>query len=888
MPGIVIPELLSPAGSYEGLVAAIAAGADAVYFAGRRFGARQLAPNFSDEEIGHAIRYAHRHGVHAYVTVNTLVNEPEISDLCDFMIFLYESGADAVLVQDPGVASISRALVPDLPLHASTQLTIHNREGVEWAARMGFSRVVLSREMTRDEVAGCSDAAGKEGIGLEIFVHGALCFCYSGQCLFSSLTGGRSGNRGLCAQPCRKPYSLVSGAVDKYGRGYGLRQVWSGGPYPFSTRDLSLYRELESVVQLPLSALKVEGRMRSPFYTAVVTDVYRRALDKIAGGRFVPSAEDEMALALAFSRGFTGGRLTGSAHSLLLETSRPDNRGIVAGTVIRVRDGIAQVAMTPGITLSAGDGVAFAAGDARPDDGMVLSSRPHIRDGVAFIRCRFPVRAEDRMLLTRSASLQVRAGAIVKQGIPETRRIPIHCSFSLGDDAIPALRGTFRSRGRDFSVTVTGMDPMVQARHAPLTPDRIRAQLEKDAGGPFVVTIVSLDYPGGLFLPLSALNELRRSLIARAGDTRVEAGMPAGRRVKAARSLLEKMKGGISCRAARPHRQNRMEIAVYVDRPYTARAAFRAGASRVYFEGPACGWRTLCSGTPSFPDPATMLDQLGGLSRDSGGRECIWAWPRINGRSFLDFALPLLGEAREAGIEGVMLGTPAAAAAVHAQDPALALFAGAGCNFTNSHTLRVLASHFRLVTLSPELPRQDLAALFCRRSRDGPLLECLVQGNTELMVSAICISEGTSHGIPCLADSGRFTGVRDDHGRVFPVSADSGCRTQVRNAVETCLIDHIPVLLALGFDSVAIDARGRTPEYAAEVVPAYAEAIRVCLTRDPDASQIIRVQKERVRRVSQGGITAGYLGSLSPSVRAGTGRTEYLSAHDEDIQTGIP
>jgi len=226
-----LPELLSPAGSSDALVAAVAAGADAVYFGGTRFGARRYAKNFGQDEISRAIDYAHTRGVKSYITVNTLVHDHELPDLTGHLIWLYENGADAVLVQDIGVASLAREVVPELPLHASTQMTFYDAGGVAWAAEQGFSRVVLARELPISGINEIAALTAGSGVGLEIFVHGALCYCYSGQCLLSSVMGGRSGNRGMCAQPCRKPYTLVSGTTDVYGRPGNFTAKKTSGAY---------------------------------------------------------------------------------------------------------------------------------------------------------------------------------------------------------------------------------------------------------------------------------------------------------------------------------------------------------------------------------------------------------------------------------------------------------------------------------------------------------------------------------------------------------------------------------------------------------------------------------------------------------------------------------
>ena len=240
-----LPELLAPAGSPEALKVAVAAGADAVYLSGKRFGARKFAANFDEKELKEAVDYTHLCGVKVYVTVNTLVRDGELSEVARYLLWLYEIGVDAVLVQDVGVAALARRIVPDLDLHASTQMTIHNRAGAAWAEGLGMKRVVLAREVSLQE----AEEIGKGlNVGLEVFVHGALCYCYSGQCLLSSVIGGRSGNRGMCAQPCRKPYVLLRGSKDEYGRPVDMAAAPIKDRYLMSTRDLAFYNHLDRIV----------------------------------------------------------------------------------------------------------------------------------------------------------------------------------------------------------------------------------------------------------------------------------------------------------------------------------------------------------------------------------------------------------------------------------------------------------------------------------------------------------------------------------------------------------------------------------------------------------------------------------------------------------------
>ncbi len=283
-------ELMSPAGSLESIYAAARAGADAVYFGGGDFNARRNAKNLSNEELVTAIKYLKVRNKHSYITVNTLLTDRELKNLIPFLRVLNEAGASAVIVQDLAVASIIKKAFPDMPIHASTQLTVHNLDGALAMKELGFSRVVLSRELPFEEIKYITENCGIE---TEIFCHGALCMCYSGQCYFSALVGGRSGNRGLCAQPCRMTYSYENGAVGAH----------------LSLKDLCLAKYIRDIKAAGVSCVKIEGRMKRPEYTAYVTNVYRRLIDENRG----PTQRESENLKILFSRdGFTDGFFTGN------------------------------------------------------------------------------------------------------------------------------------------------------------------------------------------------------------------------------------------------------------------------------------------------------------------------------------------------------------------------------------------------------------------------------------------------------------------------------------------------------------------------------------------------------------------------------------------------
>lgn len=275
-------ELLAPAGSWEALEAAVNAGADAVYMGGKAFGARAYASNFDREEMAKAVYFAHMHRVRLYITVNTLVDDSELEELADYLLFLNNVGVDGIIVQDLGVIRLARRIVPQLPLHASTQMTITNSGGVEFATGAGMERSVLARELSLKEI----EAACAKGADIEAFIHGALCVCYSGQCLMSSLIGGRSGNRGRCAQPCRLPYHLLN------GKGEDMLAGRDAGQYLLSPKDMNTLSVLPQLIDAGVMSYKIEGRMKRPEYVAVVVDAYRRAIDSCLAGDYHVPEED--------------------------------------------------------------------------------------------------------------------------------------------------------------------------------------------------------------------------------------------------------------------------------------------------------------------------------------------------------------------------------------------------------------------------------------------------------------------------------------------------------------------------------------------------------------------------------------------------------------------
>ena len=830
-----LPELLAPAGSPEALRSAIAAGADAVYLGGKRFGARKFATNFDEPAIAEAINYAHLRGVRVYVVVNTLVREDELSDVAEYLVRLYEIGADAVLLQDLGVAALAGLLVPELERHASTQMTIHNREGLLYAARAGFKRVVLAREVTLDEIKKWESESQSSGLGLEVFVHGALCYCYSGQCLLSSAIGGRSGNRGMCAQPCRKPYVLLRGKLDEYGRPVSLAAEPQKESYLISTRDLSVYRHLDRIVRSPVQSLKIEGRMKSPEYVAVVTSIYRRALDSIARGSWSASPEDERDLALAFNRDFTDGHLLSAGDVMGRKAS--DNQGFLIGSVASydLQRSEAQVRLCGPLTPDKGDGLVFQA--PGQEMGLVVQN-VFQKDGLLRLKTPERVRPGAKVYLTGSTALTRKAQAIISSSKTE---IPIDLVISFED-------GTCRVEGRlqtGQKIEVKAGFKMEKAKKQPITRQQIESQMRRTGGTPFVIRKIDMDYPGDLFAPLGALNQLRRDLLAKAEEALLERHCPTAEKVVRARDRQKEMR--LACHPAFGEERvgSVPTLAVYTDNLETVEGAFEGGCRRIYFE-------------PQLPpgeqgnrakETRKKLEEARAICQ-SADVELIWKWPKITRTDYLEFARMLLNDVEA---DGIMVENVGDVEAVQAAQPKARIYGASGLNVWNHLTIQALAPPLQRLTLSPELSRDQLACTIAAAREQGnvPELELMVQGNLEVMVT----EDSLLNLVKRKPDPGDFWGLQDFK-RIFPLRQDGG-KTHIFNSTETCLLDLMPELFRIGLDGIAVDARGRTRKYAREMTEIYLEAIE--LTKAGGASQEgLQALKERIRPMALGGITYGH------------------------------
>ena len=480
-------EILSPAGSYESLKAAIAAGADAVYIGGSRFGARAFADNLQEEKLLEAIDYVHLHGRKIYLTVNTLLKEKELQDeLYEYLLPYYKQGLDAVIVQDIGVLEFVKEHFPDLPIHASTQMTITNALGAKMLEGLGVERVVTARELQIDEIA---EIHRQTKVEIESFVHGALCYCYSGQCLYSSLLGGRSGNRGQCAQPCRLPYK-VAGDKDTQ--------------YIMSLKDMCTLEYIPELVEAGIYSFKIEGRMKKPEYVALVTAMYRKYVDlyleKGKKGFRVEPKDREMLMDLYNRGGSHGGYYHTKNGREMLSLTRPNHAGVPALQVLRSNG--KNVSVKTLVDIHKGDVIELPDGA----ENYTFSGDVKAGQNVNIITHKKQLFPKD-VILNRTRNEQLIADIhenIIRREVKE--KIKGKLILSSTDFAKMTV-----SYG-DIIVEVTG-DVAQEAINQPMDVARIGKQMRKTGNTPFEFDALDIQLHGNLFMPMQSLNELRRNAL---------------------------------------------------------------------------------------------------------------------------------------------------------------------------------------------------------------------------------------------------------------------------------------------------------------------------------------------------------------------------------------
>jgi putative protease len=797
-----LPELLAPAGDWDCVRAAVENGADAIYFGLDRFNARMRARNFTQADLPALMEHLHRRGVRGYVTFNTLVFTNELGQAADYLRTLIAAGVDAAIVQDVGACRLIRELSPDFPIHCSTQMTITSAAGVAFARELGAQLVVLARENTIDEINRIRADLGDATLPLEVFVHGALCVAYSGQCLTSESLGGRSANRGECAQACRLPYELIADGkpVDLGDRRYLL-----------SPQDLAGIDVLPQLVRAGVASLKIEGRLKSPEYVASITRVYRQALDRLktgsaAGESRVPEPE-RYELQMAFSRGLHTGWFGGINNQELVHARFGTKRGVLVGEVTRVA-GEAAIVRTVA-PVKPGDGVVFDAGrpDEREEGGRIYQAEPAggdeitLRFGRGDIDWR-RVRPGQRVWKTNDPALDrdLRA-TFAGEGVRFQRPLTLEAHGRAGQPLT-----LIANDGEGHVARVESTLPLAPAERQPLTREKLADQLGRLGGTPFRLGALESHLEGDVILPVSELNRLRREAVAaldalrarpRRWTTRADADVRPDR-----------------FRPATSDAGAEAELIAVIRRPEQLEAAWAAGVNTVYceFENPK-----------RYRETVVRFRELR-ASATCRSHATLWVAPP---RIFKPGEEWILRQVRSCEADGYLVRNPDHLR-FFADDRRRADFS---LNVANPWT----AEHFigrhglERVTASYDLNISQLEALLAAAPGgwfDLTIHQHMPMFHMEHCVFCAFLSKGRDYrdcGRPC--DEHRVA-LRDRVGAELPLRADAGCRNTVYNNRAQTGAEYVTRLRELGARHFRVEFIDEEPAEVRNTLERYAQLLR--------------------------------------------------------------
>jgi putative protease len=859
------PELLAPAGNWDCAKAAVENGADAIYFGLDRFNARMRAQNFTEADLPSLMAFLHRRGVKGYVTVNTLIFPQELREAQQYLRTIIAAGVDAVIVQDVGICRLIRHLSPDFPIHASTQMTITSAAGVEFAKSLGCQLVVLARECSLKEINKIQQQIAQQNtsLPLEVFVHGALCVAYSGQCLTSEALGGRSANRGECAQACRMPYDLIAdGEVVNLGE----------RKYLLSPQDLAGLEVLPDLVKSGVTSLKIEGRLKAPEYVANVTRVYREALDRVMvelekpnplapfpgreGGKKVPLLPSEKErgrgrtdperynLEMAFSRGLYTGWFSGINNQELVHARFGKKRGVYLGEVTRIRN--EQVTLKLEAPVKPGDGIVFDCGhpEAKEEGGRVYAVVQKGKEAILTFGQRdlnlHRVHLGDKVWKTSDPELDKQLRQSFAGENPQFQR-PIYLEV-YGEVTQPLIAIARDQLGN--IVQVESEILLVEAHTKPLTTERLQEQLGRLGNTPFSLGTLTNYLNGAVMLPVSELNRMRREIVVQLEELRSQ---PKRWELRSDVSFQDLLPLSSSPSSSSP------SLIVLVRTLKQLKAALKTGIQTLYceFEDPR-----------AYREAVQLVREVGQTNNSSilssptlplslSPTPEIWVTPpRITkpGENWI------LQQVRASEADGYLI----------RNYDQLQFFAADRCigdfslNVTNPLTADYFQNRFGLerLTASYDLnitQLQDLLTNYSPQLFEVTIHQHMPMFHMEHCVFCAFLSTGTDYtncGRPCEKQEVK---LRDRVGSEHVLRADAGCRNTVFNGTAQTGAEYVQRLIEIGLRHFRIEFVNETPEQVTKTIHCYQQLLQGEIT----GSQLWRELKLQ----NQLGVTRGPMGA---------------------------
>lgn len=767
-------ELLAPVGSFDALRAAVSNGANAVYLGGKSFGARASANNFDTEEMKQAVEYAHIRDVKVYVTVNTLVKESEISYFLKYINFLYNIDVDALILQDIGMTKLVKEHFPDFEIHASTQMVAHSLEDVKYLEKLGFKRVVLARELEIKEIEYISK---NSSVDIEVFVHGALCVCYSGQCLMSSMIGGRSGNRGRCAQPCRKVYDLIDKSSNS--------KVKLDDQYLLSPRDLNTIEDLDKIIDTGVLSLKIEGRMKRAEYVATVVGAYREVVDYYQTNKNLKVKKDILDnLYSIFNRKFTKGYILEKSGKEIMNPEKPNNTGLYIGKVVDVDKRRNKITLKLENTLKKGDGLSIGGGNV----GRILKNNDILTEAyegdTIQLDFNIPMQIGQDVYKTLDSELLDRSRRTYENEV-EIKKIPIKGKIILKLDEYPSL---LIKDNDDNKVKVVGTKKVEKAKKVALSDEKIENQLSKLGNTPYELKSILIDKDEDISIPVSILNEIRRDAVEKLNNKRKN----LNKRKLSKIEVEDKEKLDKEVRDTK--------VNVKIRKMSQLRKIVDLNIDTIYYE-----------------DIDTLKDAM--IVCKEHNKNIVYCPPRILRNNQYN----ILDEAIDMGIDQFLVSN----IGMINKLSNYTMYADYYLNIFNSKTIEQLQNNnIKSVSLSAELNLHEIKQVLNYVDIET---EAIVYSRIPLMITEYCpmgvLTRDCNKDKRCGTCNQSKYLLKDEKGQEFPVSQDKFCRSIIYNSKILCMIDHLEDMYNSGISTFRLEFTFEEENFIREIVEAYIEII---------------------------------------------------------------
>ncbi|MFQ7445970.1 DUF3656 domain-containing U32 family peptidase [Intestinibacter bartlettii] len=786
-------ELLAPVGSFDALKAAVQNGANAVYLGGKDFSARASANNFDREELIEAVKYAHIRDVRVFVTTNTLIKQNEIEDFVEYAKFLYDIDVDALIMQDIGVAMLIHELLPDFELHASTQMVAHSLEDVQYLESVGFKRVVLARELTVDEIKYICD---NTNVDIEVFVHGALCVCYSGGCLMSSMIGNRSGNRGRCAQPCRQKYTMIDISTGE--------EIHSNGEYLLSTKDLNTIEDVDKIIETGVLSLKIEGRMKKPEYVATVINSYRNAIDEYQATKKVNISTETMEdLYTIFNRKFTKGLILGEVGEDVMNSNVPNNQGLYVGKVVDYNKKSKRLKIKLEGTLKKGDGINLGGGTI----GRIIKGKEIAQIGykgetieldfIGEARKNQPVfKTSDTNLIDKAQKTYTQDKEFAKS------LIDAEITIKLGE--YPELKLIDKNNN---SVTVKGDKLVEKALKVALGEEKIETQIKKLGNTPYELEDLKINLDEGVSMPISLINQMRREAIELLDEARIPVKDRAYKDSKIKYSPKKYAKDTNS----------NSKIRVKINNIEALKSIINLDIDMIYYE-----------------DVATLEQAM--AMATANNKKLIYSAPRI----VRNKEYKRLEKSNEYCKENVQISALGQVKYYKENSENVSFDVDYYLNPFNSETI----NHYKkegatTVCISQELNIHEIKETTKYTDME---IETVAYGYIPMMLSEYCpmgvVARSCKKDKRCATCKESKYVLRDFKGEEYRISQDLFCRSTIYNSIANCLINNLDELSDAGINVFRLDFTHESPELISKITKAFINTVNNDFYVDIDDQEI--------------------------------------------------